>query len=238
MTEATADPSRASGTAAPPEREGRLNPGGTEPADDTAFIDTDWLGQIASRDGLFVTDERQRIRAWSPAAQRLLGYTADQAIGQLCYEVVLGRHPEGHPVCTTSCPVTRNARRGRGTAAYDVLAQASDGEPRYLTSNVLVVKGPRGAFRVIHMLRELDERPPCRPSEVERDEDAPTAEALTRRELEVLRLFARGEEPDAIAAELRISPFTVRNHSTTIQHKLGARNRLAMVLEGMRRGLV
>jgi PAS domain S-box-containing protein len=193
---------------------------------------------VASTEGLFVTDERQRVRAWSAAAQRLLGYSAEDVVGSLCYETLMGRHPEGHPVCSTRCPVTRNARRGRGTASYEVTALAKDGSPRYLTSSVLVLRGPRGAFRVVHMLREADERPPDRPSSVALAGEAQAAEALTRRELEVLRLFARGMGLDEIAAQLHVSPFTVRNHSTTIQHKLTVRNRLAMVLEGMRRGLV
>jgi len=54
----------------------------------------------------------------------------------------------------------------------------------------------------------------------------------------VLRLFARGMELEQIATELSISVFTARNHATSIQHKLGVRNRLQMVLEGMGRGLV
>jgi DNA-binding CsgD family transcriptional regulator len=66
----------------------------------------------------------------------------------------------------------------------------------------------------------------------------PLAELLTRRELEVLRLFARGATLDEVASRLSISALTARNHTANIQHKLGVRNRLQMVLEGMRRGLV
>jgi len=237
---APADPAAAAGPACSGDPTEAHGPSGrpVPESEESVWIDAGWVAQIASKDGIFVTDEHQRVRAWSAAAQRMLGYTADEAVGRLCYEIVMGRHPEGHPVCSTSCPVTRNARRGRGTASYEVMSQGSDGEPRYFTSNVLVLKGPKGAFRVIHMIRESEERPPCRPSDVPAtgDEDAP--EALTRRELEILRLFTRGMGLEEIAAELHVSAFTVRNHSTTIQHKLGVRNRLAMVLEGMRRGLV
>jgi PAS domain S-box-containing protein len=225
------DPERALGACPAPSEE-------SSAPSESVSLEASWLAEVASTEGLFVTDERQRVRAWSAAAQRLLGYSAEDVVGSLCYETLMGRHPEGHPVCSTSCPVTRNARRGRGTASYEVMAVAKDGAPRYLTSSVLVLRGPRGAFRVVHMLHEADERPPERPSSVAETGEVETAEALTRRELEVLRLFARGLGLDEIAAELHVSPFTVRNHSTTIQHKLGVRNRLAMVLEGLRRGLV
>ena len=153
----------------------------------------------------------------------------------------MGRRPEGHPVCSLSCPVTRNARRGRGTAAYEVTAQAKDGTPRYVTNSVQVVEGRRGAFRVIHMMRESCERPPARsgPARTGADPaDRLVAETLTRRELDVLRLFAKGLSLSEVACELSISVFTARNHNASIEHKLGVRNRLQMVLEGMRRGLV
>lgn len=49
---------------------------------------------------------------------------------------------------------------------------------------------------------------------------------LSQRELEVLRLAARGTDPVEIATKLYLSPGTVRNYLTTIVTKLGARNRV------------
>lgn len=202
-------------------------------------LDDSLLGKIASAEALFVTDERQRVRAWSAAAQSLLGFSPEEVVGHPCYGVLMGREPAGHPVCSTSCPVTRNARRGRGTASYEVMATAKDGTPRYFTNSVLVIDGGHGTFRVVHMMRESCQVPPSRPASAPAfDSGLTSSEALTRRELEVLRLFARGMSLEQVACELSISTFTARNHSTTIQHKLAVRNRLQMVLEGIRRGLV
>ena len=220
---------------------GQAEPPPDEPSlesDGTVLLDESWLGKIAATDGLFVTDDRQRVRAWSLAAQRLLGYSAEEVVGRVCYDVVMGSRPDGHPVCGTSCPVTRNARRGRGTASYPVTAIARDGSPRYLDNTVLVLEGPRGSFQVVHLLRETCETPPARPAKSGPCDDMPLAEQLTRRELEVLRLFARGATLAEVASELSISLLTARNHATNIQHKLDVRNRLQMVLEGPRRGLV
>jgi PAS domain S-box-containing protein len=208
---------------------------------ETESVSMDGLGlnRIAASDAMFVTDETQRVRAWSDAATRVLGYTADEVMGHYCFEVLTGRRPDGHPVCGVDCPVTRNARKGRGTANYDVTARAKDGSPRYVNNSVLVLEGGRGSFRVVHVVRESCDTPPARsatPLEPCTDEIAP--ETLTRRELQVLRMFAAGSTLDQIAAELSVSVFTARNHATSIQHKLGVRNRLQMVLEGMRRGLV
>ena len=204
----------------------------------TVCLDESWLGRIAATDGVFVTDDMQRIRAWSAAAQRMLGYSSAEAVGQPCYKVVMGRQPDGHPVCGTNCPVTRNARRSRGTASYPVTAVSRDGSPRYLDNTVLVLEGPHSSFRVVHLLRETCETPPVRPTNPGPCDGASLAEPLTRRELEVLRLFARGATLAEVASELSISLLTARNHATNIQHKLGVKGRLKMVLEGLRRGLV
>jgi PAS domain S-box-containing protein len=204
-------------------------------------LDSDWAGRILAGDALFVTDEQQRIRTWSVGAQRVLGYRAEEVVGKRCYEVVMGRRPGGHPVCSLDCHVTRNAGHGRGTAAYEVMSTGRDGSIRYLSTSVLVLEEKRGTFRVIHLMHESTDTPPSRPA----PESGPpgagavgAAEALTRRELEVLRLFARGESLEAVAAALSISVLTARNHASNIQHKLGVANRLQMVLEGLRRGLV
>lgn len=207
---------------------------------DALVIDEPWLSKIVAADAVLVTDEHQAVRAWSGAAERLLGYREDEVLGLPCYKVMTGgRRPDGHPVCDLSCPVTRNARRGRGTAPYEVTALAKDGTPLYLTSTVLVLEGPRGSFRVVHIIRESCDSPPLRTTQpAEPPSDRRSVEALTRRELEILRLLARGKSLDDIAGELSVSVFTVRNHATNIQHKLGVRNRLQMVLEGIERGLV
>lgn len=212
-------------------------------AHDSAVVEERWMGRIASTDGLFVTNDRQRIVEWSSAAQRMLGFSPEETIGRTCYQVIMGREPDGHPICGRNCTVTRNARRRRGTAAYEVTAQTRDGSAKCLTNSVLVVDGRDEGFHVIHVVREA----PAGPLATERRTVHPTGsivveqpqvETLTRRELQVLRLFSQGEGIGEIADGLSISVFTARNHIASVQQKLGARNRLEMVLLGMRRGLV
>lgn len=60
---------------------------------------------------------------------------------------------------------------------------------------------------------------------------------LSQRELEVLRLLVRGEENNAIAAALHISPNTVRRHVQSILEKLGADNRTQAAVTAIREGL-
>ncbi len=229
-----------------PARRAPAVPGGV-PVDDTTVVEDPLLGRLASAEGLFVTDERQRIVAWSSAAQRLLGYAPEETIGRPCYLVIMGREPQGHPICRRDCQVVRNARRRRGTAAYSIAARGRDGEIKHLENSVLVLDGERGGFRVLHQLRASSGQGGSVPGRGRRPRagdnrgaDAPLVhtEPLTRRELQVLNLVAAGSTTDDIARQLAISVLTARNHIANVERKLGARNRLEMVLFGMRAGLV
>jgi DNA-binding NarL/FixJ family response regulator len=64
------------------------------------------------------------------------------------------------------------------------------------------------------------------------------AEALTARELEVLRLVARGHTNKAIAAQLQISDRTVQGHLANVFAKLHAQSRTDAVMIGLRQGLI
>jgi DNA-binding NarL/FixJ family response regulator len=76
-------------------------------------------------------------------------------------------------------------------------------------------------------------RPPAAPAEAMR-----IAEDLTAREVEVLRLMARGYRNKQLAALLNISEHTAKFHVSSVLAKLGARTRTAAVTIGMTRGLV
>ena len=62
--------------------------------------------------------------------------------------------------------------------------------------------------------------------------------ALTVRELDVLRLVARGLSNKEIAADLRITTHTVKYHLAAVLDKLGVRSRTEAVSLGVRTGLV
>ncbi len=64
------------------------------------------------------------------------------------------------------------------------------------------------------------------------------AEALTRRELEVLQMLAGGLSNKEIGSRLKISEHTAKFHVAAILGKLGAGSRAEAVSIGIRRGLV
>jgi DNA-binding NarL/FixJ family response regulator len=61
---------------------------------------------------------------------------------------------------------------------------------------------------------------------------------LSARELQVLKLIANGKDNALIAAELHISPKTVKNHISNILMKLQIENRIQAAVYAVRSGLV
>ncbi len=70
------------------------------------------------------------------------------------------------------------------------------------------------------------------------EDDPVFVEALTARELQVLRMLADGLANKEIAAQLGISDHTAKFHVAQILAKLGAGSRAEAVAAGIRSGLV
>jgi DNA-binding NarL/FixJ family response regulator len=75
-------------------------------------------------------------------------------------------------------------------------------------------------------------------SKLMRHMSEPAADALTEREMDVLRLMAKGMPNKEIAAVLVVTERTVKFHISAILSKLGAGNRTEAVRVGVQRGLV
>ena len=216
------------------------------------------LGGLKIAEGFFAVDGNQRIVHWNETAEQMLGQSAAEVLGKPCHEVFAGRDAQNFRFCRPNCPVTQNARRGRPTQDYDVVAKRPDGRNMWANVSVMILKRPHEAPLVIHTFRDVTERrrieafarraleslreiesPPPGEPEPETEEPRPTpAPPLSRREMQVLQLMAVGLATKDIAGHLGVRPITARNHITHVITKLGAGNRLQAVLYATRRHLI
>ena len=88
---------------------------------------------------------------------------------------------------------------------------------------------PTIAAKVLQRLRASSKRP-----EIE----STIRTELSDREIEVLKLIANGKDNAMIAAELHISPKTVKNHISNILMKLQIDNRIQAAVYAVRSGIV
>ena len=84
---------------------------------------------------------------------------------------------------------------------------------------------PVVASKVLDRLTELSRR-------------APSGDELSERELEVLRLMAKGAANKEIGAQLSIAQSTVKTHITSIFQKLGVNDRTEAVTEALKKGII
>src|SRR5262245_39742534 len=182
-------------------------------------------------DGAFAITSDGKIASWNRAAEKILGYTARDAVGRLCCEMFVGRDGNGNRLCYRGCHVQALVRMGDAVQSFDMQTRTKSGRAVWLNVSVLTMSNGHGPL-TIHLFRDVtttkellamvQERltPPAPP---------PDVSELTRRELEILRLVAGGADTKAVAERLHVSPATVRNHVQNIMGKLGVHSRLQAV---------
>jgi PAS domain S-box-containing protein len=191
-----------------------------------------------SADGVYAVDADDRIVFWNSSAERMLGYTPEEAIGRPCYELLAGEGA-GEGICSPHCSVMRCAIRGGYPESYDVVQRSRSGELRLLNISIVVLRG-RGrrstlgvhVFRDVTDKREIEGRARVLLGSIGAGSDEHPD--LTKREREVLRMLACGFNNRQIAAVLGISPTTVRNHIEHLLGKMGVHSKLEAVVQGAR----
>lgn len=194
-------------------------------------------------DGAFAIGPDGRIVLWNRAAEKMLGYSPREAVGRPCCDLFVGHDDSGNRLCYQGCHVMSLVKMGDPIQSFDMRTRTKAGRPIWVNLSTLTVPaGHGGGPLTVHLFRDVTATKELLGLVRERLSAPPAAEAtgdaLTRRELEILRMIATGMSTKAVADKLHVSPATVRNHVQNILGKLGAHSRLEAVAMATRQRLL
>lgn len=211
----------------------------------------DALDLIAGSDtAAYAMDRNEKIIYWNAAAERLLGWTADEVIGKACFSVLAGRDPFGNLYCMRDCAILRTAVEGSNVEPFVMeVARRKGGTQRVRVRVIPLPAGGRTVSCLMHLVERGD------PAELERLVSAirsaarPAMDAgkpdpllsvspLTVREREIVVLLSNGYAALNIAAKLNLSHATVRNHIQNILRKLEVHSQVEAIAVAFRRGWI
>ena len=101
-------------------------------------------------EGVYAVDKNRMIRYLNPRAAKLLGVTAEAAVGRFCGDVLKPRDEDGRRPCDSRCPIVA-ARLGGSAIAVEHLEAA--GEPR---TTVITSAAPADGLQVQVMRDETE----------------------------------------------------------------------------------
>ncbi len=218
-----------------------------------------WLRALGNtKAGVFIVDSAQRIIYWNKGAERALAYTEAEVLNRHCYQVIAGTHCD-KAWCHANCLVHRKVLCGALPADFDVLTHTKGGKEIWV--NVSIIALPRtGKPLTVHLLRDVTHQKrdqeklkhiqetlgfsvqqgkvKSQAGAVHSSHPRDALSALSRREVEVLSLFAEGISSEMVARRLNVSPFTVRTHIRNALRKLGLHSKAEAVSFAFRNGLL
>lgn len=193
-------------------------------------------------DAGFVVGAAGRIVLWNRAAERLLGYAADEVIGRTCCELLTprnGSNGDERP-CMRDRRVTAAISQGQTVSNFDMKARTKAGQSIWLNVSTLALRREGASEALtIHLVRDVTaSHEQQRAANESTNGEANGVGVLTPREREVLRLLAGGANTRRAAERLGVSPATVRNHVQNMFGKLGVHSRLQAVAYANSHGLL
>ncbi len=179
--------------------------------------------------------------------ENLLGYAAEEVLGERCWKVLCGRDAFGNIFCNEFCNVRRAFSRNESVHGFELDVRKASGETARVWNSTLVVRGGRPSQCInIHLLRAAGYAECAEPGA---GQSCPThanttllanadgCPKLTARQVEILRYFAKGLSSKAVASALGISALTVRTHTRNILRDCSVHNIRQAILLAQRHGL-
>ena len=203
-------------------------------------------------DAAFAVTDQGEICSWNKAAEKLFGYTAEEALNKTCASILQGLGPLGNEMCGENCSISHRAQKHLEIPNFDLQVKIRSGRCLWVSVSILVFENPRNHRRlIVHLAHDITE---SKKNEVLLHKMIDVSRQLSNiqevalkpvpitplseQELALLRLFSTGKNSAEIARKLKITLQTLRNHLHHINQKLHTHNRLEAVTHAMQRKLI
>ena len=206
-------------------------------------------------DSAFAVDGNGLIIAWNQAAEKLFGLRASDALDKSCGSIIQGMDECGL-VCSRDCTIQQSVRHHHPVSNFDLHVQTPEGR-KWCNISVLIANDSGSSVPYsIHIVRQVDIRkrlevlvrdfvvnetqlPAEQVATMISASRAPAHDTeLTNREIEILRLLAKGTTTVGVANQLHVSRTTINNHVQHILRKLDAHSRLEAIRRAEHAGLI
>lgn len=221
----------------------------------TSILETELFALLEqTTDAAYTVTDNGEICSWNDAAEELFGYCASEVLRRNIDEVLEARDALGTRALAGGfdAPTRRTNGTSPGIENFDLEVRVRDGRRIWVNVSTIVFDNHRTGRRLfVRLAHDISQR--RRKEELlnqmmevaqrlvrltgDSSEHAPV-EPLSEQERRILKLFADGGNPAAIAGRLSISAQTLRNHLHHINRKLRTHNRLEAVTHAQRRGLI
>jgi PAS domain S-box-containing protein len=221
----------------------------------TAILEAELFALLEqTADAAYTVTEGGEICSWNGAAEDLFGYSASEVLRRDIDELLEARDALGTRALAGGfdAPTRHTTGKSRRMGNFDLEVRMRDGRRIWVNVSTIVFDNHRTGRRLfVRLAHDISQR--RRKEELlnqmmevaqrlvritdDPSEHAPV-EPLSEQERRILKLFAEGGNPAAIAGRLSISGQTLRNHLHHINRKLRTHNRLEAVTHAQRRGLI
>lgn len=218
------------------------------------------LGEIkqlvdSTADSAFAIDTNGLVVAWNRTAEQFFGLSAEEAIGKTCGSIIQGMDECG-PFCSRDCTIHQAVLQHHPVSNFDLQVETPEGKKWCNISVLIIGENDSPTPYSIHIIRQVDVRkkfeilvrdfvstetqlPANQVANLLSASRSPIKEAdLTTRELEILRLLAKGATTTSLANQLHVSRTTINNHIQHILRKLDAHSRLEAIRRAEHAGLI
>ena len=86
-------------------------------------------------EGVFTVDAELRIQTFNSAAEKIIGLSAEEAIGKQCSEVLCAS------LCKDACPLTNVLESGEPVTGYEVMIARRDGSEIPIRVSASAIRG-------------------------------------------------------------------------------------------------